>query len=357
MNQKKIGQFIKERRKEKKLTQEELADKIRVSNRTISKWENGNSIPDYSIINDLCVALDVSVNELLSGEKINKDDYQKRFEENFLKTMKYNNKKINHSTIKIAIAFIIVLLVCLYFGYKAFVINELEIDNYKEFYKIYNNEENKSTYIKEDIKNDVEPNNKVSYNGYYDVEFYLDPEYKLTNDINEGAEILYDTYVKKENGEIVGTYQVDVYSGPITFDEISSNQVPYNSSLRIQKKYGIYNIVDFYEYYLNMKSVNIFSSLDEIRMYASAAGAFLGLYQNGTEVHGLRGDLYGLYGIYKYEEVDDDEKGYYSTDVYLYNLERNSRLEARITIDNISYNDFKEEVNNFIRSVKFQEGR
>ena len=101
MNQQKIGKFISERRKIKNLTQMELAEKLGVSNRTISKWENGNSLPDYSIIHNLCEVLDISINELLSGEELTKENYQKKLEENIVSTIDYNNKKRNKRIRKI----------------------------------------------------------------------------------------------------------------------------------------------------------------------------------------------------------------------------------------------------------------
>ncbi|MGN1370766.1 MAG: helix-turn-helix domain-containing protein [Candidatus Coprovivens sp.] len=69
MNQEKIGKFILKCRNEKKLTQQELADKLGVTNKAISKWENGRGMPDYSIFHNLCKELDISVIELLNGEK------------------------------------------------------------------------------------------------------------------------------------------------------------------------------------------------------------------------------------------------------------------------------------------------
>ena len=69
MNQQVIGKFITLKRKEKNLTQEQLAEKIGVSNKTISKWENGKCMPDYSVIEILCKELDVTVSELLDGEE------------------------------------------------------------------------------------------------------------------------------------------------------------------------------------------------------------------------------------------------------------------------------------------------
>lgn len=68
MNQILIGQFIMRQRKEKNLTQEQLAEKLNVSNKTISKWENGKCMPDYGIIESLCKELDTTIAELLDGE-------------------------------------------------------------------------------------------------------------------------------------------------------------------------------------------------------------------------------------------------------------------------------------------------
>ena len=73
MNQIKIGKFIAERRKSANLTQAQLAEKLNITDRAISKWETGKSLPDSSIMLDLCSVLDISVNDLLCGEKINMD--------------------------------------------------------------------------------------------------------------------------------------------------------------------------------------------------------------------------------------------------------------------------------------------
>ncbi|MBD5087185.1 MAG: helix-turn-helix domain-containing protein [Clostridiales bacterium] len=73
MNQIKVGQLITKKRKEKNLTQEQLAERLNVSNKTISKWECGKCMPDYSLIEPLCKALDISISELLDGEEREKD--------------------------------------------------------------------------------------------------------------------------------------------------------------------------------------------------------------------------------------------------------------------------------------------
>ncbi len=115
MNQERIGKFIQTLRREKNLTQEELAKKLGITDRAISKWENGRGLPDYSLIKPLCDALDISINELLNGERIKKEDYQEKFEENIFNTMVYSNKKINHTKFifKIIIGLIIFLVLSL----------------------------------------------------------------------------------------------------------------------------------------------------------------------------------------------------------------------------------------------------
>lgn len=69
MNQFEIGLFITKKRKQKNLTQAQIAEKIGVSNKTISKWENGKCMPDYGIIRPLCKELGITISELLDGEE------------------------------------------------------------------------------------------------------------------------------------------------------------------------------------------------------------------------------------------------------------------------------------------------
>lgn len=84
MDLQKMGTFISEKRKQKNLTQQELADLLHLSNRTISKWECGKGIPDNSIILELCRILEINVNELLSGEQLTNEEYRTRADENML---------------------------------------------------------------------------------------------------------------------------------------------------------------------------------------------------------------------------------------------------------------------------------
>ena len=68
MNQQATGKFIAQKRKEKNLTQEQLAERLGVSNKTVSKWETGKCMPDYSVVKNLCEELEITVAELMDGE-------------------------------------------------------------------------------------------------------------------------------------------------------------------------------------------------------------------------------------------------------------------------------------------------
>lgn len=108
MDQIKIGKFIATCRKEKKMTQVQLANKLGVSDRSISKWETGKCMPDLSLFEPLCKELDINVNELLSGEKIKEENYSKKLEENIINTLDYTNNKITKEHQKISFVLIII---------------------------------------------------------------------------------------------------------------------------------------------------------------------------------------------------------------------------------------------------------
>ena len=107
MNQEKIAKFIAECRKNKKMTQQVLAEKLGVSDRTIGNWENGRNMPDLSLFKPLCDELNISLNDLMSGEKVNEKEYQEKLEENIINTIDYTNKKIENRNNFIGLLFII----------------------------------------------------------------------------------------------------------------------------------------------------------------------------------------------------------------------------------------------------------
>jgi len=88
MDQAKIGKFIADCRKEQGLTQAQLAEKIGVSDRAVSKWETGRSMPDSSIMLEVCDAIGINVNEFLNGERIVMDEYKEKAEAQLLEMKK-----------------------------------------------------------------------------------------------------------------------------------------------------------------------------------------------------------------------------------------------------------------------------
>lgn len=109
MDQITIGKFIAQMRKEQKLTQKQLADELCISDKTISKWECGKGLPEVSLMLPLCEILEISVNELLTGEKLDASEYKEKAEENIMKLInekQENKKRITLSIIVVAITII-----------------------------------------------------------------------------------------------------------------------------------------------------------------------------------------------------------------------------------------------------------
>ncbi len=88
MDQIKIGRFIAERRKQVELTQAQLAEKLNITDRAVSKWETGKTMPDSSIMLELCGILGISVNDLLSGEVVTMENNQQEMQKNLLSMIK-----------------------------------------------------------------------------------------------------------------------------------------------------------------------------------------------------------------------------------------------------------------------------
>lgn len=113
MDQVKIGKFIAECRKQNNLTQMQLAEKLGITDRAVSKWERGKSLPDAAIMLDLCALLNITVNDLLSGEVISMDNQNKRTEELLLEMAKQkeeSDKRLLFGEILVGVLCIIVML-------------------------------------------------------------------------------------------------------------------------------------------------------------------------------------------------------------------------------------------------------
>lgn len=107
MNQETMGKFVATCRKEKGFTQKQLAEKLNITDRAVSKWETGKSIPDAAIMLDLCKILGISANELLSGERIPMENYQKRAEENLVELQQKANNAQKSSNLLVRLVVLI----------------------------------------------------------------------------------------------------------------------------------------------------------------------------------------------------------------------------------------------------------
>ncbi len=115
MDQIKIGNFISFLRKEQNLTQRELAERLGVTDRAVSKWENGRGLPDLSLLVPLCEALGISVNELLCGERIEKEDLPEKAQDIVLDALTDSQKRVRHTKWRLlaVLAAIVLVFVCL----------------------------------------------------------------------------------------------------------------------------------------------------------------------------------------------------------------------------------------------------
>lgn len=93
MDQIKIGKFISSKRREKNITQSELAEKLNITDRAISKWENGVCLPDASTMPDLCKILDITINDLFSGKVVDMKENENQLEENLLEMVRLKEQR------------------------------------------------------------------------------------------------------------------------------------------------------------------------------------------------------------------------------------------------------------------------
>lgn len=111
MNQEKIGKYISKKRKEKKLTQEELAEKLGVSDRAVSNWENGKNMPDLALFKPLCKELEITINDLMSGEDVNDNKYIESLEENIVDMVFDLEKKKKKKIRRLIVMFVLILAI------------------------------------------------------------------------------------------------------------------------------------------------------------------------------------------------------------------------------------------------------
>lgn len=112
MDQNKTGKFIAQARRAQNLTQRQLADQLAISDKTVSKWECGKGLPEVSLMLPLCEILQITVNDLLSGEKVAEGEYQQKAEENMMNLIRENAENKERMTLSMICGVITVIAVC-----------------------------------------------------------------------------------------------------------------------------------------------------------------------------------------------------------------------------------------------------
>lgn len=248
MNNQKIGDFIKELRKEKGLTQKELADKLNITDRAVSKWERGLNCPDISLLDDLSRILEVSVIEILKGRKLDNDE--KINNKELVETMTFANKGLKEKIIKV-IDLISIMIV-------SFVALLLLFYNVKGFYyshKVYNvnmenNSEHKPEYTHKYIEGILKDINLIENNRG----IYTNEEYVLIMKYVEDIKSLINKDIEKE---ILSKEKITIKDFDKFFDNMSIYDIygydglyEYRNIYKIILKYDI----DKYDNMLNYNS-------------------------------------------------------------------------------------------------------
>lgn len=276
MNQEKIGKFIAKLRKEKKMTQQELAEKLSVTDKAVSKWENGRCLMDISLLKPLSEYLGVSIIELINGERIENKDVSDKSNEIVFEALNYEKIKVKKIKTKIILKtiFSLLMIFCLvYCSYKGFMLvmynaSISNIEEIKEGLKV----KNTLTIYKKTIEED---------------KYLFVDDIKIRNDFKDFTEVekvneQYPTTFKKvdENGNksaisiSQGYTYTDIFvSDDLTvFNGIESEIVDFGQFNAADRKYfllqnDINNDMDFLKYIQKRKyyKSNIFMSDREIK--------------------------------------------------------------------------------------------
>ena len=323
MNIEKIGKFIAENRKKMLLTQEELGHKLGVTGKTVSRWENGNYMPDLSLLIPLSQVLNITLNELLLGEKISQNDINKS-EESLEATINYSTKTIKKKTKKIFLKIVISLIIIFFISfisYKVYLLHKYDIYQIPEAKQLIDNFHNAQTInVKSKVLNDDE--------------YLILDNIKIRNDFKNYSEVTItnnDPYIIKKwtyidanshNGLIISyspyPFQnlFDAKGELISFNDSTLPKI--NNKDRISYLYNnnITNELDFFKFLTNKANFknNIFSRPENIRgSYATLLTAMI--FAN-YQISFLKGDYEG----------------------YLFSDKTNNIIDLHILKNNLSYN-------------------
>jgi len=286
MNYDKIGKFIKELRIQKNLTQKDLASRLNVTDKAISKWERGMGCPDVSLLEELSNILDVSILEILKGRKINNEEFQNDHLNNYvLDTINYSKNELHKKTKNIILN--IFSFIIIFISITILILNIYHIN--------YLNKEYKYNFNSEEIKN-------ININLA-----------KIENNINKfkNSELI---YTKKENGQlldIINSMYIELKNHPILEyngeEDLTINDLYLIDNYEVSGIYLAYNILGKYNYklldYIEHKKtflilkeysfINLKTEIDESYKY--------NINDNGIDNYKVSARVYEL--LYNIEEL------------------------------------------------------
>ena len=209
MDQIKIGKFIAQLRKEKNLTQKELADRLGVTDRAVSNWENGRRMPDYSIVRSLCAELGITINDLLAGERVETEKKEEQFEKNILGIMTISmTQKRKHQLTSRIMGILLVFSLC-FCAWYVLVRGGIVMDPDLKY--VQRNSPRKRYFNYEQLEQ-YSTDFEMGVNKYHDIVF-KNPEKalnRLKTDYSLGLEAIRREYnltpINKYNWRAYGTY-------------------------------------------------------------------------------------------------------------------------------------------------------
>ena len=220
MNQKKIGKFINQKRKEKNLTQKQLAEYLGVTEKSISNWENGRNMPDLSLFEPLCKILNITINELMSGEAIANKDYQKKLEENIINLALSNTKRL-HKRIVILLIVVTIVFIILLTGIILYRTIELDID-YDERMMSCSFDDNKLIY-------------KVEGTSVFNTKY-------ITKIVNDNKYLIFHSTINLYN---INHNKWEYHES--LGESLIGNRIPFGSSLELKEEKDKYsNVIAIY---------------------------------------------------------------------------------------------------------------
>lgn len=249
MDYKKIGQFISTLRKNKKLTQEQLANKLNITKNAVSKWERGLGLMDLSLLKPLSEILEVSITELLSGEKFDEENIIQNTEEIVENTISYANEKINKEKNKnmfIGFLIIIISIIGMFFCYKLILIIKYNTKGL-----------NSKSEIVDGLKKDS--NLKIYKKTIEEEKYILFDNIKIRNDF-KNYEIIKNTYpeglIKLENKNKNDDIQyIYISKGPQIIDVFTDDNLFFSNTTKINNTTKYFTSADR-KYFLLKNDIN-----------------------------------------------------------------------------------------------------